>query len=61
MDNALTTIKFHGDLGEKLGRDIWELSVKSVGEAMRAVEQQTKKLYRTLMDHDKQNIKYILT
>ncbi len=58
MDNALTTIKFHGDLGEKLGRDIWELSVKSVGEAMRAVEQQTKKLYRTLMDHDKQNIKY---
>ena len=58
MDDKLTTIKFHGELGKAIGREIWKLSVNSVSEAMKAVQEQTKKLYTNLIENDKKNIKY---
>ena len=43
MNDQLTTIKLHGALGEKVGRDVWKFSVSTVGEAIRAIESQSKK------------------
>ncbi len=39
--SSLSKIKFHGVLAEQLGRSEWNLAVKSVGEAIRAVECKT--------------------
>lgn len=58
MNDSLTTIKFHGDLGKSLPRDTWRLAVKTVGEAINAVEQQTKILYKKLIENDQKNIRY---
>ena len=52
MNDSLTTIKFHGDLGKSLPRDTWRLAVKTVGEAINAVEQQTKILYKKLIENE---------
>ena len=58
MNDQLTTIKLHGALGEKVGRDVWKFSVSTVGEAIRAIESQSKKLFSSLIEYEKQNIKY---
>ena len=58
MNDSLTTVKFHGDLGKSIGRDTWKLAVQSVGEAINAVENQCKILCKKLMENDKKNIKY---
>ena len=58
MNDKLTTIKLHGALGEKVGRDVWKFSVSTVGEAIRAIESQSKKLFASLIEYEKQNIKY---
>jgi len=53
-----TNITLHGDLGENIGKQ-WSLCVNSVGEAMRAIEVLSKrKLYKYLLEKDKQGIKY---
>ena len=54
----LVNIKLHGILGKQLGRSEWKLNVKSVGEGIRGIEANTKKLYKQLMDNDKKSIKY---
>ena len=56
MNDKLTTIKLHGALGEKVGRDVWKFSVSTVGEAIRAIESQSKKLFASLIEYEKQNI-----
>ena len=45
----LINIKFHGVLGDQLGQSEWKLAARSVGEAIRGVESNTKKLYKNLL------------
>ena len=58
MNDQLVEIKLHGVLAEQVGREVWNLAVSSVGEAVRALESQSKKLYKNLIKNDKKNIKY---
>lgn len=54
----LVNVKIHGVLADQLGRSEWKLAVNSVGEAIRAIECNSQKLYKQLMENDKKNIKY---
>src|SRR6266498_3357258 len=55
----LTKVKLHGILGEKLKVKEWNLAVNSVGEAIRAIEMNSKRrLYKNLLELDKQGVKY---
>jgi len=54
----LVNIKIHGILGEQLGQSEWNLAVKSVGEAIKGIQCNSKKLYQQLLENDKKNIKY---
>ena len=58
MKDKLVSIKLHGVLADQIGRDIWKLSVSSVGEALRAIDAQSKKLFGSFIQNDKDNIKY---
>lgn len=54
----MVDIKFHGVLGEECKTN-WRLDVKSVGEAMRAINILTRgKLFKFLYDNDKKGLKY---
>lgn len=57
MNDSLVLVNLHHDLGEEIGKT-WELSVKSVAEAVRAIESMTHKFYKYLLLKDKENIKY---
>jgi predicted phage tail protein len=54
----LVNVKIHGVLANQMGRSDWKLNVKSVGEAIRAIECNSHKLYKQLMENDKKDIKY---
>lgn len=55
----MTNIKLHGELGKSVGKTDWRLAVKSVGEAMRAIEMLShRKLYKFLLENDKKGVKY---
>lgn len=54
----MTKVTLHGELSEKVGKKIWNLSVNSVNEALKAIEIQSKKLYKTFLQHHKKDIKY---
>ena len=54
----LVNIKIHGILGKQLGKTEWKLYAKNVGEAIRGVQCNSKKLYKLLYDNDKKNIRY---
>ncbi len=54
----LANIKIHGILAEQLGRSEWKLSVKSIGDAVRGIQCNSKKLYQQLLENDKKNIRY---
>jgi len=51
-------VTLHGILKEQVGRDQWNLVASNVSEAIRGVQSTSKKLYRSLMENDKKNIKY---
>jgi len=51
-------VTLHGILKEQVGRDQWNLVAGNVSEAIRGVQSTSKKLYRSLMENDKKNIKY---
>ena len=53
----MVKVNIHGILGQKINRKTMELSVSSVGEAVRAIESNTKVFYKTLYELDKKNIK----
>lgn len=58
MKNKLVNINLHGILGEQVGKT-WNLAVKSISEAMHAIEVLSrKKLYKNLLNNDKNNIRY---
>lgn len=58
MTQSLVNIKLHGILGETL-RNTWNLAVKSVSESIHAIEILSgRKLFKTLLEFDKKNIKY---
>ena len=54
----LVNIKIHGILGKQLGKTEWKLHAKNVGEAIRGIQCNSKKLYKLLYDNDKKNIRY---
>jgi predicted phage tail protein len=54
----MVEVNIHGILAEKINRKIMHLSVSSVGEAVRAIESNTRVLYKNLYELDKKNIKY---
>lgn len=54
----MVKVNIHGILAEKINRKTMHLSISSVGEAVRAIESNTKVFYKTLYDLDKKNIKY---
>jgi len=59
MKKDLTKIRLHGFLKNKLNKGEWNLSVKSVGEAIRAVDCLTKnKLTSLLYQYDKVKARY---
>lgn len=53
----MVKVKLHGDLGEKIGNE-WDLQVNSVSEAIRAIEANTGKLMRYLIDQAQNEAKY---
>ena len=57
MSNKLVKLKFHGELG-KIVNPEWELAASSLGDCIRLVEMNSKKLYKTLLEFDKKLIKY---
>lgn len=57
MASKLVQITLHGKLGEAVGKD-WSLCAKNLSECLRFIEMNTKKLYKTLYDFDKENIRY---
>ena len=58
MNEQLVNVQLHGILAEQVGREDWNISVSSVGEALRAIESQTKKLFKNLIKNDKENVRY---
>ena len=54
---SLVNIKLHGHLGAKIGEN-WDLAVKSVGEAVHAINCLTGKLYKYLAEKDKEGANY---
>tara|TARA_Y100000356_G_C11255664_1_gene289950 strand:+ start:558 stop:1454 length:897 start_codon:yes stop_codon:yes gene_type:complete len=58
MNQQLVNVQLHGILAEQVGREDWNISVSSVGEALRAIESQTKKLFKNLIKNDKENVRY---
>lgn len=54
----MVDVELHGILTEKIRKSKWKLDVRSASEAIRAIEINTKQLYKTLIDLDKENIKY---
>lgn len=46
---GLCTIRLHGELGERYGK-VWHLAVRSVGEALRAIEAQAKGFLQFVRD-----------
>lgn len=53
----MVKVRLHGTLGEELGNE-WELNVSSVAEAFRAIEANTKKLTKILIEQAKNDAKY---
>jgi predicted phage tail protein len=53
----MTTFKFYGSLAREVG-ETWKLKVSSLGEGIRAIEVQSKKLFRHLLERDKEGVKY---
>lgn len=59
MKQNKVLVQLHGVLGDQMGRNIWNLCINSVGQAMNAIEILSKrKLFKTLLDNDKKGIKY---
>lgn len=54
----LVNIKIHGILGKQLGKNEWKLKARSVGDAVRGIQCNSKKLYSQLVENDKKNIRY---
>ena len=54
----MVEVELHGILGEKIKKNKWNLAVNSVGEAIRAIEANSKILYKTLYELEKDNLKY---
>lgn len=58
MKQNLVKVKFHGILGDSIGKD-WKLAVKTVGAAMNAIDVLSKrKLFKFLIEQDKKGAKY---
>lgn len=53
----MVKVKLHGILGQEIGEE-WNLNVSSVAEAFRAIEANTKKLSRFLINQAEKNAKY---
>lgn len=56
MSNNLVKFKLHGNIWD-FPTD-WEFKASTLSQCIKLVEMNTKKLYKTLHDNDKKNIKY---
>lgn len=56
----MVKVKLHGILGEQVSSNTWDLHASSVGEAIRGIEMNTKKLFKALLENEKKGIKYKL-
>lgn len=58
-EQKFVKITTHGVLGDELGHKTWNLCVKSVSQAINAIEVLSKrKLYKFLLEQDKKGLKY---
>jgi predicted phage tail protein len=55
----LSKVRLHGYLGEKFGHE-WELDIKNVAEALRAIDVNRGDFLKTLMENDCKGIRYKL-
>jgi predicted phage tail protein len=54
-----TKIKLHGVLGKKVGQKVWSLKIKTISEAVHAIDTMSnRKLCAAIVENDKKNIKY---
>ena len=51
--SKLIKVKIHGILGKQLGKTDWKLKARSVGDAVRGIQCNSKKLYAHLLENDK--------
>ena len=59
MKQKLTQVNLHGILGDAVGHKTWNLAIKTVGQAMNAIEILSgRKLFKNLVENDKKGIKY---
>jgi len=59
MSANLVTVTFHGILGESLSKTVWKVAVKSVGEALYAIETLSgRQLYKKIVDLSNKNVRY---
>lgn len=54
----MVKVTMHGILGEELGFKDWNLNVSSLGEAINAIDSQTKKLRKILYNKDQEGVRY---
>lgn len=59
MKQELVEVNLHGALGDFLKRKTWKLAVKSVGQAMNAIEVLSRrKLFKFLYENDARGLRY---
>ena len=59
MDNSLTEIVLHGELGKKTGRKTFKIKIGSLSEALHAIDVlSNRKFTKTILENEKLNIKY---
>jgi len=59
MKQELVQVRTHGVLGEHLGHHLWNLNIKTVGNALNAIEVLSKrKLFKFFQDNDSKGVKY---
>lgn len=54
----MVTVTLSGNLGNVVGRPVWNLLVNTVGEAVRAIEAQTGRLYSYLRSREQEGVEY---
>lgn len=57
MNEPLVKVTLHGELGQTCYKE-WNIRVNSVGEAIRCIEMNTKKLYKFLLSKEQEGARY---
>lgn len=57
MQDQLIKVRLHHGLGDIVGKE-WEICANSVSECIRAIETNSRKLYKFLLDKTQENVRY---